>query len=397
MFRNGRKAEMTLGSAGLTARATKSLDLVCIAVLCIILTLGLWPFHAPKNGVTWLRERDGLRFGKYGTVIGSSAFEMATSQGNELSGSLEIWLLPERVPDSSTILAFCTPDDPFRFSLHESQTDLRLQFAVPNSRTRTRAQKLYINDVFRKAQPAFITITSGTSGTAVSIDGVLARRAPEFRLPANRFTGRIVLGDSPGQTDSFAGQLLGFAIYNRELTQPQLWKHYETWTRAGRPEIQNDEGNVALYLFDERAGKVVHNRVTSKVDLSIPEKYVVLDQIFLEPFWREFGMTWSYWGAALKNIVGFIPLGFCFCARLSVARRVKHVTLTAVVLGALVSLTIEILQAYLPTRDSGMTDIITNTLGTWVGVTWFRSEAAQTLFAALRHWNEARIGGLSGD
>ena len=393
----GRKAEMTLGSRGLTAHATKSLDIVCIAVLCIILTLGLWPFHAPNNDVTWLRERNGLRFGGHGTAIGSRALGTATPQGNQLSGSLEIWLVPGRVPDSSTLLAFSTPEDPFGFSLHESQTDLRLQAAIRDGSNRARTVKLYVNGVFRKKRPAFITITSGASGLTIYIDGVLATQAPWFRLPANRFSGRIVLGDSPGQTDSWTGQFLGFAVYNRELTPQQLLKHYQSWTQAGRPEIRNAEGNVALYLFDERAGNIVHNRVNSGVDLSIPEKYVVLDQIFLEPFWKEFTMSWSYWGSALKNIVGFIPLGFCFCARLSVARRVKRVALMAVFLGALVSLTIEILQSYLPTRDSGMTDIITNTLGTWVGVAAFRSEAAQTLFATLRHWSEARIGGPRGE
>lgn len=359
----------------------KILDIVCIAVLCTILTLGLWPFHPPKNDVTWLKERNGLRFGGSGTVIGRGTIGVATSQADRLSGSLEIWLLPGRVPDSSTILAFSTPEDPFRFSLHQSQTDLRLQAANRNDRNWTRAAKLYVDDVFRQARPMFIAITSGMDGTAVYIDGVLARRAPQFRLPANRFTGRVVLGDSPGQSDGWNGQLLGLAVYDRELTPPQLLKHYQTWTGAGRPAIQKEEGNVALYLFDERAGRVVHDRANSGADLSIPEKYVVLDQIFLEPFWKEFSFSWTYWGAALKNIVGFIPFGFCFCARLSIARRVRRVALTAVLLGALVSLTIEILQAYLPTRDSGMTDIVTNTLGTWVGVATFRSRTAQALFA----------------
>ncbi len=299
----------------------KILDIVCIAVLCTILTLGLWPFHAPKNDVTWLGERNGLHFGRYGTAIGSGPFEMASSQGNQLFGSLEIWLQPRRIWDNGTFLAFCTPEDPFQFSLSQSQRDIRLQAAIRNDRNRTRVVNLYVAGVFRQTGPIFITITAGTGGMAVYLDGVLAKRVPQFRLPPNQLAGRIVLGDSPGQPDSWKGQLLGFAIYDRELTEAQLLKHYETWTQAGRPEIQKEEGNVALYLFDERAGTVIHNSVSAGVDLSIPDQYVVLDQIFLQPFWSEFSMSRSYWGAVLKNIVGFIPFGFCFCARLSMARR----------------------------------------------------------------------------
>ena len=376
---------------------TKILDLICIAVLCTILSLGLWPFHAPNNDVTWLGGRNGLDLGKYATVIASGARKVASSDRNQPSGSIEIWLQPGRVPDGGTLVSFFTSGDHVRFSLHQSETDLRLRAATPSDQNRTRMANLYAEDVFRQKEPRFITVTAGTSGTAIYIDGVLARRAPRLRLPPNPFTGRMVLGDSPGQPDSWTGQLLGFAIYDRELTPPQLSKHYETWTHVGRPEIHSDEGNVALYFFDEHAGNVVRDHANSGVDLSIPKRYVVVDQIFLEPFWKEFSMSRSYWGAALKNIVGFIPLGFCFCARLVVARRVKRAALTAVLLGALVSLTIEVLQAYLPTRDSGMTDIITNTLGTWVGVLCFRSEVTQTLLATLGHWNDATIGGAPGD
>src|SRR5262249_54769687 len=156
-------------------------------------------------------------------------------------------------------------------------------------------------------------------------------------------------------------------IYRRELSAAQVLRHYQTWMRVDRPEISEDERNIALYLFDEHGGDAVHDRARSGVNLDIPEKYVVLDKVFLDPFWREFSMSRGYWRGVLKNIVGFIPFGCCFYARLSL-RKVPRAALATVVLGTLVSLTIEILQGYLPTRNSGTTDLFTNTLGTYIGV-----------------------------
>ena len=331
--------------------------LVCLAVLASILTLGLWPFHVPANDVAWLKDRSGLEFGGSGTAISSDVLPKP-GRGEEDGGSLEIWLRPGRIWDSGTFLSLWSPEVLFQLSVRQSQRDLEIQCA--------RAAKLYVDDVFRRPRAVFITITSGGGGTSIYVDGVQVKTAPRFRLSTRHFTGRLIAGDAPGQTNSWRGQLFGLAIYHRELKPPEVACHYSAWTQEGRPKTAEDEQNVALYLFGEHDGNLVHNAVAGP-DLEIPAKYTVLDKIFLEPFWQEFSLSRSYLSAAVKNIIGFVPLGFCFYAYLA-ELRVKRAGLATVLLGTAVSVTIEVLQAYLPTRDSGTTDIFTNTLGTWIGV-----------------------------
>jgi glycopeptide antibiotics resistance protein len=106
--------------------------------------------------------------------------------------------------------------------------------------------------------------------------------------------------------------------------------------------------------------------------LYIPERYTELKHTLLRWPWDEYYPGWTYWKDVLMNIVGFMPLGFFLCAYLSLGLRFGRPGLITILFGFTVSLTVEILQAYLPTRDSGMTDIITNTMGTTLGVLVFR-------------------------
>jgi hypothetical protein len=123
----------------------------------------------------------------------------------------------------------------------------------------------------------------------------------------NDCTGQLVVGTSAVGNDTWSGELRGLAIYQGELTPAQVLHHYETWTTRGQPEILENESATAVYLFDERAGNVVHNAVRPGIDLSIPARYSLLHPMFLEPFWKEFKPTRSYWSDVLINIVGFIP------------------------------------------------------------------------------------------
>jgi hypothetical protein len=332
--------------------------LVCTAVLLVTLSLGLYPFHAPKNEVAWLENRNALRFGSHGSLVSLGnlrAADPATQDGV----TVEIWLQPRRVWDKGTFLAFSVPDNLFQLTLRQSQTALELCTA--------RKVDFHVEDVFPRKGPVFVTISSGPNGTVLYTNGRPFETMPHLHLPAAAFSGRLIVGDSPGQTDAWAGQLYALAVYRRELTPSEILQNYTAWTRSGHPDIPVEHA-IALYVFDEHSGRIVHNKAPSGVDLEIRETYGIVNQIFLEPVWSEFSMSESYWSSVLKNVVGFIPFGYCFFGYLSARSTYKRPRLTTVILGAIVSLTIEILQAYIPTRDSGTTDIFTNTFGTWIGV-----------------------------
>ncbi len=355
--------------------SVKLLAVLCVFVLSGILFAGLWPFGHPNNQVSWLQNANGLRFGEHGTILSSNAIRSASSP-DKASASLEIWLQPSLIYEMNTILAFYTPENPLQFSLRKHDADLILQAQSRNVDGRTITAKTYVTDVFRGRKPVFITITSSKQETAIFVDGVPVRTSSHFRLSSDALTGRLVVGTSPVESDNWSGQLRGLAIYSVALTPSQVFRHYDTWTKSGRPEVMQNEFGDALYLFDERIGNVIHNEFRSGTDLYIPERYLLLDEKFLEPAWKEFDLSSTYAKNVLINIFGFIPFGFFFCAFLSALRHIKRPSLTTVMLGAIVSLTIEVLQAYLPTRNSGTTDLITNTLGTYLGVMLFRWKAA---------------------
>jgi VanZ family protein len=340
-------------------------------VLSTILALGLWPFHVPRNAVVWLGSHDGLLFGKYGTVISTRPFKMANTLSDP-TASLEIWLQPQGIWNFGTFLSFSRPENLGQFSLHQFQTNLQLDTSSQNGPDPPKKATLYVRDVFRKSRPVFIAITSGEGGTSVYTDGALVAVNPAYPRFAERLSGQLIIGDSPAQPDSWRGRLLGLAIYHRQLAAEQVLRHYSSWKQTGRPRTDGDDFNVALYLFDEHAGNVVRDKAGAGVDLYIPERYQVIEKAALQPFWTEFSMSWAYWRAALKNIVGFIPLGFCFYAYLTTLVPMKRAAIFTVAAGTAVSLTIEALQAFLPTRDSGTTDIITNTIGAWIGVATYQ-------------------------
>lgn len=353
------------------------LGLLCVLVLAGILVAGLWPFHAPLNDVSWLKNANGVYFGRHhGTILSSGSFQESSAE-DEGSCSLEVWLQPDRAYDTGTILSFYRADSGTQFSLHQFEANLVLQKGSPEEHVEARGPgTAYVDEIFDRERPLLFAITSGAAETKIYVDSVLKRTAPEFRLSRRDCSGQLVLGTSPIVNDNWSGQLRGLAVYKQELTAAQVVQHLRIWTTKGRPDLGQNEHPSALYLFNEDDGRIVHDRSGSGPNLYIPERYLIAREKFLEPPWEEFHPDRSYWKNVELNIVGFIPLGFFLCAYLTMTGKFCRPALATIILGTGVSIIIEILQAFLPTRDSGMTDLITNTLGTGLGAALYRWKPA---------------------
>lgn len=357
------------------------LRVICVLVLSGILVAGLWPFRAPKNDVQWSNQRNGLLFGEYGSIVSAGRFE-ARPQGDGPC-SLEIWLEPKWSLSSGTILAFYSADSHLvTFSLRQSRHDLELQSASSDPLRQREVSKTYVENVFSRHTPVLFTLSSNQEGTTIYADGVLVRKVPNFRISSQNLTGRLIIANSAVKADEWLGRVRGLAMYDRAWTADEVSHGYVVWTKGPQRALAADS-SVALYLFQEGTGNTVHNQVDSATDLVIPERFFVLHQQFLERPWDEFRPGSSYWKDVGVNVAGFIPLGLFFYVYLSGACKVEHSAAITVALGFAVSLTIEVLQAFLPTRNSGMTDLLTNTLGTAIGVMLFRRGTVRALMSRV--------------
>ncbi len=336
----------------------RSVGLLCICLTLGLLYAGLRPFGPVANEVAWLKGRNGLHFGEYAVLLSSKPFDVWASD-TDREWSFEMWLQPGMIQDTNTLVSFYSPANASEFSIHQLNSDLGID-TLPTG--------IVVRNIFQEHCPVFLTITSGTGGTKVYKNGILVA-SEQSTFPSKYLSGRLVIGNSPHSNDSWSGELYGFAMYRNELVPLEVVRRYEAWRGENRESsIVPSESSLALYTFDNQQGATVTNRVRGALGLYIPRYYTVLRQRMLEPVWKEINASPGYRRDVIVNIAGFIPYGFFLYSYFARMRHVQHSVVLAVTIGFAVSLTIEMLQAYLPTRDSSGSDVAANTLGTAIGI-----------------------------
>ncbi len=357
---------------------------VFLIIFVGMLITGLWPFNfRPVNKVAWLGDRNGVNFYGYGTIVASNAWNREQeSLFPDKAISLE--LLLHSVKETSglpRILTLYNERAPYIFFLGQWKSHLVIRNRTDDPAARKPGksyQEMGLSNAFLKDHDAFITITSGKEGSVIFNNGKLARSYPHHQLLSG-YNGepiRLVLGNLTAGENYWTGYLSGLAIYNRALTAKQVFNSYQDWVHKGVPPVEGN-GCIALYLFDERQGPVVHNHLNPDNQLAIQKIFKPVKQTVFNVPWRHDDFQWnrSFFQDVAVNIIGFIPFGF-FCAGFLVKiHRFKTFALymITVLLGFGLSSAIELLQVYLPTRDSSLTDLICNVVGTFIGLILFQT------------------------
>lgn len=350
-----------------SVRETKRLEIFCGVAIIAVLIATLWPFDFfPPNRVTWLLEVNGIRFDSTGVVVSEAPLRRSGTDSGD-SCSLEILLRPASVDFVYTILSFYIPNTPENFQVVQYTDGLLVSHEFVDAESRIRTAKFDVDNLFKPGQLVLLTITSGPKGTVVYKDGRRIQLFSQFTILPTSLSGRIVMGTSGGRFEPWQGEVRGLSIYSRELTPTEALQDYNDWTNGGGMGIADVQGAIAHYTFSERAGREIHNSVISGPNLEIPTLFEVPYKPFLNSPVKDFEASWRYVLHLVENIAAFLPLGLLGCVYFAGTRSHWRAMLYTIIAAAILSLTIELLQAYIPQRNSDITDILTNTLGASLG------------------------------
>jgi len=354
----------------------KLLGGICLTILVIVLIAGLWPFNFfPKNKVVWLQDKNGVYFSGQGMILSPDPLnDPQQSLLNKKSITIEILIHPtEEPPDNiNRILSICDGEDSEITFLGQWKKDLIIQSRIKKPVGNILHSEIGADDALGKDQDYFLSITSGTEGTAIYINGQLARSYPRHRLlgSINSKIIGFILGNSPVGKNSWKGQIMRLAIYNRTFTADQIVKHYQSYLENNFITHPEKEGCIGLYLFNEKQGTTVQDYSNLNNHLTIPVLFRPVKKIILDPPWHDFRWNKSFVQDTIVNLLGFIPLGFFFTAFLLKASnwKKKIIYISVAPTGFAISLAIELSQIYLPSRYSELDDVICNSVGTVLGI-----------------------------
>lgn len=338
-----------------------------VSLLVAVMLVGVLSPGSPawRNALRWSDPGPGVYFGDIGQAL--SARPIA-SQTGELT--LEIWLVPVEVPNrgNQEIISFYDGKLVRPLVIGQFPRGFLIRGREDNPRGDPRRDKYILIDELGMAKPnevKHLAVTVGHDGARLYINGKATRLSlpKTVARPGEMWGGHLLLGSSDTGWRVWLGSVSGVAVYERVLGPEELLAHAVDRTGAFNAKLRSDPAMLALYRFEEGRGNRTHSAVLKGPDLNFPWRMTRPTRPnFLSYYATDLRELEWLRADILRNIIGFVPLGFLLAWK-KPARRIWLV----VAAGFALSLSIESAQSLIPGRDSSLIDLVSNSLGALVG------------------------------
>jgi hypothetical protein len=327
-----------------------------------LLFVGLWPFRFMEpNRMSWNDQGNGLRSGGNGAAFAADELSLVDATHDAFSLELVVESFSHSENDIGRILSIVGADGTEQLFIGEWQDHLVMRF-LGGSR------ELDAPYALRDGKITCVSVTYGHGAVSLFVDG--APIVVRSSLPLRSLAGSLVLGKHRSGGSGWVGQWLALRISRSALSRQDVAERWLSWQKTGAlTSGSTTDQAIALYSFSEQTGRIAHNLLGPAYTLSIPENVVRKSiQVLHLPF-DEFNFSRAYLQDVALNSVGFIPMGYCCALFLLLFRRMsfRRLLVWTTVTCGLISLTIEVTQAFMPSRTSQLSDLILNTAGGLVG------------------------------
>jgi len=359
-----------------------------MAMIIGLLLAGLWPFEfSPRNRASWIPEGNGLYFGgqkrfwihSVGSLAYSRPLTVSSAWPPAKKGEWTI-AIEVRPANSETdgiphFLSMTNKSGEEILYLGQWKTSLIMGWSGSRQESPGRRRNIIVGEALSAERARRLTITSDQTGTAIYVDGALAKRFPEAIVRGEEDTlrgCRIMLGNSPSGRSPWTGTILALALFERSLTKRQVPRTGESPGDESKDFDVPSAGGMASFNF--RGGET-----SLRIDLSgngnafvIPARIVFEKRLLAWPGFAEHNSV-SMAEDIVANLLGFVPLGFFFSLWLFKfpGWKPRRAYALVILLGGFISLGIETTQAFMPARDSSLLDLLGNISGTLMGVLIF--------------------------
>jgi VanZ family protein len=352
--------------------------ILTVVVVLIAIFFGLRPrAWFIVNDLQPLPDERGIRFHGSGIAFVENV-RLDRRPSNQEPFTIEMAVTPEGIEmwGSKPLLVLHDGADSRQLILLQYNQSLIIMNGDDYS-NRQRRPRIVGRDILSNAETLHVVVTSGEQGTDLYVNGIKTAGRKDWRLsiPDQTKPLQLVIGNNIHARLGWTGRVHGLAILKEAVPADLVMRHHDRWAAGKNFDYLKASDTLLLYTFEEKSDHIFSDSSGSNHPLKVPVHLKALQKIFLVPPDQDFHFNQVVVQDMLINVLGFIPIGMVFYGFLQRFSGLngKFYLLAAITLCILLSISIEIAQAWIPIRTSSLTDLVLNTLGGWLGAEGIRA------------------------